>query len=88
MTIADPRATTVALEREAAIAADRGDGHRAWVVRDCLGKLEPGAAERIRASLAGVRRRQGAPSTSESAALAAQFGDMGLGRAMPEPPLT
>ena len=88
MTIVDPRATTAALEREASIASERADGHRAWVVRDSLAKLEPEAAQRIRASLAGIRRRAGAPSTSEAAALAEQFGDMGLGRALPQPPLT
>lgn len=87
MTMVDLPATTAALEREAEIAASRGDGHRAWVIRDTLSKLEPGRAEGIRARLAGIRRRAGAPSTSEAAALADRFGDMGLGRRMPRPPL-
>ena len=88
MTVVDLSGTTVALGHEADIAAERDDGHRAWVVRDSLSKLEPTAAERIRRQLAGIRRRAGAPSTSVAAELAARFADMGLGRPMPEPPLT
>jgi hypothetical protein len=87
MTIVDLPATTAALEQEARIAADRDDGHRAWVVRDSLSKLEPEVAGVIRRQLAGIRRRAGTPSTSNAAALAGRFGGMGLGRAMPEPPL-
>ncbi|HEX6261513.1 MAG TPA: hypothetical protein VF097_01560, partial [Actinomycetota bacterium] len=62
--------------------------HRAWVVRDSLAKLDPGTADGLRALLAGIRRRPAAPSTSDAAALAQRFGAMGLGRRMPEPPLT
>jgi 3-methyladenine DNA glycosylase AlkD len=87
MTIVDQPATTAALEYEAEIAASRDDGHRAWVIRDSLSKLDPRRAEAIRGRLAGIRRRAGAPSTSEAAALAERFGDMGLGRRMPQPPL-
>jgi 3-methyladenine DNA glycosylase AlkD len=88
MTIVDRQATTVALEHEADVAAANDDGHRAWVIRDSLSKLDPGRADALRARLAGIRRRAGAPSTSKSAALAEQFGDMGLGRSMPQPPLS
>jgi 3-methyladenine DNA glycosylase AlkD len=88
MVVVDLPATTAALEAEARIAAANDDGHRAWVVRDALSKLDPDDAARIKATLGTVRRRPGAPSTSEAAALAEQFGDMGLGRRMPEPPLT
>lgn len=88
MATVDPAATAAALEREAATAADNQDGHRAWVVRDALAKLDPEIAARIKARLGSVRRRAGAPSTSEAAALATRFEDMGLGRRMPEPPLT
>jgi hypothetical protein len=87
MAIVDLPATTAALEREAAIAAERQDGHRAWVVRDSLSKLEPGDAARLRDRLAGVRRRAGAPPTSAASELASRFAGMGLGRRMPEPPL-
>jgi 3-methyladenine DNA glycosylase AlkD len=87
MTVVDLAATTAALEREAGLAADRDDGHRAWVVRDSLSKIEPAVADRIRRQLAGIRRRAGAPSTSGAAELAARFADMGLGRPMPEPPI-
>jgi 3-methyladenine DNA glycosylase AlkD len=88
MTVVDLAATTAALETEAGIAAARDDGHRAWVIRDCLSKLDPADADRIRSRLAGIRKRAGAPSTSIAAGMAEQFGDMGLGRRMPEPPLT
>lgn len=88
MTIVDLPATTAALEREAETAAGDDDGHRAWVIRDSLPKLEPDRADALRTRLAGIRRRGGAPSTSTAAALAEQFGDMGLGRPMPQPPLT
>ena len=87
MTVVDMVATSAALEREAAIAAARDDGHRAWVVRDSLSKLEPAAAAAMRARLAGIRRRAGAPSTSKAAELATRFAAMGLGRKMPQPPL-
>ena len=75
-------------EREANLAVAGDDGHRAWVVRDSLGKLETGDAERIRTKLAGIRKRAAAPSTSAASALADRFSGMGLGRPMPEPPLT
>jgi hypothetical protein len=64
-----------------------GDGHRAWVIRDTLPKLDPTIAAGLRGQLDGIRRRPGAPSTSRAAATAAQFAGMGLGRDMPEPPL-
>ncbi len=88
MAMVDAAATGAALEREATRAARNGDGHRAWVVRDALPKLAPAQADAIRQRLRGVRRRTGAASTSEAASLAGRFGGMGLGRPMPEPPLT
>jgi hypothetical protein len=87
MALVDLPATTAALEREANVATTNDDGHRAWVVRDSLSKLDPAVAVRIRGSLAGIRRRAGSPSTSHASALAARFGDMGLGRPTPQPPL-
>jgi 3-methyladenine DNA glycosylase AlkD len=83
----DVAATTRALEAEARTAKAGDDGHRAWVVRDSLAKLASADAARIRAMLAGIRRRTGAPSTSSAAELATRFEGMGLGRSMPEPPL-
>ncbi len=88
MILVNPQASTAALRREAEVAVERGDGHRAWVVRDSLSKLESGSASAIRERLAGIRRRPGAPSTSEAARLADRFGGMGLGRRLPEAPLT
>lgn len=87
MAVVDLPATTAALEREAETAAAKDDGHRAWVVRDSLSKLEPADAARLRDRLAKVRRRAGAPPTSAASELAARFADIGLGRRMPEPPL-
>ena len=88
MAIVDPDATREALKREAATAAANDDGHRAWVIRDSLAKLDPDEAARLRELLAKVRRRTGAPATSQASELASRFADMGLGRRMPEPPLT
>jgi 3-methyladenine DNA glycosylase AlkD len=84
----DRAATTAFLDAESTTAAATGDGHRAWVIRDALGKLEPADAARIRARLDGVRRRDGAPATSRAAEIADRLGEGLLGRPMPEPPLT
>jgi 3-methyladenine DNA glycosylase AlkD len=83
----DRLATTSLLDAESEIAAATADGHRAWVVRDALVKLEPSDADRIRARLDGIRRRTGAPATSRASEIAARFDDGILGRPMPEPPL-
>jgi 3-methyladenine DNA glycosylase AlkD len=83
----DQAGTTAFLDAAATTAAERRDGHRAWVIRDALVKLEPADSERIRASLDGIRRRGDAPSTSRAAAIAGRFGQGLLGRPMPEPPL-
>jgi 3-methyladenine DNA glycosylase AlkD len=88
MAIVDGEATTEALRAEARMAAADGDGHRGWVIRDSLSKLDPDAAAAIREQLTGIRRAAGAPSTSLASALAEQFAEMGLGRSLPEPPLT
>jgi 3-methyladenine DNA glycosylase AlkD len=84
----DRAATTAFLDAESTTAAATGDGHRAWVIRDALGKLELADAARIRARLDGVRRRDGAPATSRAAEIADRLGEGLLGRPMPEPPLT
>ena len=88
MTVVDLDATTQALEREAATAARSQDGHRAWVIRDVLPKLDLDRAGAIREVLSGLRRKPGAPATSEASELATRFAAMGLGRALPEPPLS
>ena len=87
MALVDRAATTAALETEAEIAATTDDGQRAWVIRDSLPKLGPEDANRLRDRLTGIRRRPGAPPTSQAAELADRFAGMGLGGAMPEPPL-
>ena len=88
LVLVDKAAVTSFCEREARRATADDDGHRAWVVRDTLPKLDDEAANLIRLQLADIRRRPGAPSTSEAAAAAARFGGDMLGRPIPEPPLT
>ncbi len=83
----DPEATTAALRLQTDLAADEDDGHRAWVVRDSLGKLAPADAAELRARLVGVRKRGGAPSTSPAATTAARFGALPDPANHPEPPL-
>jgi 3-methyladenine DNA glycosylase AlkD len=78
MAAIDLAATAAVLRAEARTARTNGDGHRAWVIRDTFEKLpEPLAAE-LRATLEGVRKRPGAPSTSRASATAADFLAYGL----------
>ena len=88
LTAVDMDATVAALRAETDLAATTDDGHRAWVIRDTLAKLDPAVADELRTRLAGVRRHAGAPSTSEGAATAAQFGRLPDPATHPEPPLT
>jgi 3-methyladenine DNA glycosylase AlkD len=83
----DLGATTAALRRQTDLAAAQDDGHRAWVVRDSLAKIAPDDADELRARLAGIRKRSGAPSTSTAATTAARFGDLPDPIHHPEPPL-
>ena len=87
LVVIDPDAVTAFARQEAETAHATADGHRAWVIRDTLPKLDAAIAAELRARLDGIRRRPGAPSTSRAAVTAAQFAGMGLGREMPEPPL-
>jgi 3-methyladenine DNA glycosylase AlkD len=81
-----PRTTeALAAETDRAVATD--DGQRAWVIRDSLSKLDAADAVRLRDRLGGIRRRPGAPSTSDASTLVARFGDMPDPVAHPEPPL-
>ena len=83
----DPERTTGALRAEADRAVETDDGHRAWVIRDALVKLDPADAADLKTRLAGIRRRPGAPSTSTAAELAARFGGLPDPSTHPEPPL-
>ena len=83
----DRERTTAALREETERAVATDDGHRAWVVRDALAKLDPNDADDIKTRLAGIRRRPGAPSTSTASELAARFGGLPDPVAHPEPPL-
>jgi 3-methyladenine DNA glycosylase AlkD len=87
LTLIDPRAVATFLRLEAAQARTAGDGHRAWVIRDAVGKLPTGDATAIRAAVAGIRRRPGAPSTSRAAATAAEFAGLGVDVPPAERPL-
>ena len=88
LVLIDPDGVAAFAREETETARATGDGHRAWVIRDTLPKLDAATAANLRARLDGIRRRPGAPSSSRAAATAAQFAGMGLGREMPEPPLT
>lgn len=83
----DPAATVSALTAETDRAVAGVDGHRAWVIRDSLSKLDPVAADDLRDRLAGIRKRPGAPSTSVAASTAARFGGLPDPVHHPEPPL-
>ena len=85
--VVDAGAVTAAMRTETAIAADTDDGHRAWVIRDTLGKLDPAVGAELRTALDGIRRRPGAPSTSQASELATRFGGLPDPAAHPEPPL-
>ncbi len=90
MTLVDAPVVESFCRRESAAAVRTSDGHRAWVVRAALPRLAPTTAGALRADLAGIRRRPGAPSTSRAAATAARFGGQaGLPDPadLPEPPL-
>ncbi len=87
MAAVDLPATTTFLDEQADLAAASSDGHRAWVIRDALAKIDPADAERIRVRLDGIRRRSGAPATSRASATADRFDDGRLGMPIPEPPL-
>ncbi|MEZ4598116.1 MAG: DNA alkylation repair protein, partial [Chloroflexota bacterium] len=69
-----PQPVVAFLEQQAAVARDRADGHRAWVVRDSLVHLPRDRAAALRAQVQGIRIRPGSPATSRAAAAAAQFG--------------
>jgi 3-methyladenine DNA glycosylase AlkD len=83
----DPAATHAALRTETELAATDGDGHRAWVIRDALAKVDPAAAGALRERLAGIRKRPGAPATSRAAETSARFGALPDPTTHPEPPL-
>jgi 3-methyladenine DNA glycosylase AlkD len=87
LTVIDADAVVANLRAEADRAAADDDGHRAWVIRDTLTKLDPAIAEELRTRLAGIRKRAGAPSTSAAADIAARFGSLPDPTAHPEPPL-
>lgn len=73
---------------QAAVARATEDGHRAWVLRDALTKLDPQISGETRSQLDGIRRKPNAPSTSRAAETAARFADLPLGAPLTEPPLT
>jgi len=78
MAAIDLPATAAFLRAEARTARDTADGHRAWVVRDACERLPGALATELKATLGGVRKRPGAPSTSRASATAADFLTYGL----------
>jgi len=87
LTVVDRDATQAALRAETECAAATHDGHRAWVIRDTLTKLDPATADELRTRLVGIRKRPGAPATSAASETAARFGGLPDPTYMPEPPL-
>jgi 3-methyladenine DNA glycosylase AlkD len=87
LTVVDRPATEAALRAETELAARTADGHRAWVIRDTLSKLDPAIAEELRGRLVGIRKRAGAAATSIAAEAAAGFGALPDPATLPEPPL-
>lgn len=87
LTAVDMAATVAVLQRETDLAARADDGHRAWVIRDTLAKLDPATADHLRTRLAGIRKHAGAPSTSEASLAARRFGGLPNPTTYPEPPL-
>jgi hypothetical protein len=83
----DLEATTSALATETDRACASADGHRAWVIRDSLVKLDPVVAARLRERLAGIRKGPGARSTSMAAEASSRFGALSDPSMHPEPPL-
>jgi 3-methyladenine DNA glycosylase AlkD len=69
----DLTALTAFCETQSVRAANEDDGYRAWVIRDALPALGASDAERIRRRLDGIRRRPGAPATSDAAEAAGRF---------------
>jgi 3-methyladenine DNA glycosylase AlkD len=84
LAIVDRAAVAVFCRREAAQAAGSDDGHRAWVLRDAVAKLDRADADAVTATLAGIRRHADRPSTSEAAA--ALFIDLAAADDLPDPP--
>jgi 3-methyladenine DNA glycosylase AlkD len=84
----DPAATAFALGTETDQATANADGHRAWVIRDAISKLDPVVADHLRERLAGIRKRPGATATSRAAATSSRFGELPDPSMHPEPPLS
>ncbi len=88
LVLVDQAAVEEFVVAQAAVARATEDGHRAWVLRDALTKLNPQIAAETRSQLDGIRRKPNAPSTSRAAETAARFADLPLGAPLAEPPLT
>lgn len=70
----DGSGTEALLRDETAIAVERADGYRAWVIRDALSSQPAEVGADLRARLSDVRRKAGTASTSVAAEGAASFG--------------
>lgn len=82
----EPTATALAAETDLATAGS--DGHRAWVIRDSLSKLDPGVADQLRERLAGIRKRPGAGPTSRASEVSSRFGSLPDPSVHPDPLFT
>lgn len=87
LVLIDAEAVEGFAREQAGLARTASDGHRAWVIRDSLPKLDPSIAAELRECLAGIRRRPGAPSTSSAVQAARRFGRLPDPRSYERPPL-
>jgi 3-methyladenine DNA glycosylase AlkD len=85
LAIVDRAAVAAFCRREAAQAAGSDDGHRAWVLRDAVAKLDRADADAVTTTLVGIRRHADRPSTSDAAAVAL-FIDLAASDGLPDPP--
>lgn len=69
----DPEGVASLLRTEALAARTRGDGARAWVIRETLARQPLELAQELRSSLAGLRRQPTDGSTSVAATVSAQW---------------
>jgi 3-methyladenine DNA glycosylase AlkD len=71
----DAERVAAMLRTETTIAVQRGDGARAWVIRDALSSQSPEIAAELRTRLGGLRRSAHRTSTSIAAEQAASFAE-------------
>jgi 3-methyladenine DNA glycosylase AlkD len=85
LAIVDRAAVAAFCRREATQAAGSDDGHRAWVLRDVVAKLDRADADAVTATLTGIRRHADRSATSEAAAAAFPFVELQASDVLSDP---